>query len=132
LSQSRDEELILSAGLGGAGLLRPGRKGNFNCLTVTEKSSFSSNIEPLARALDSFVLMYQNHTAREDTIVFPAWKNTVTEGQLHEMGEKFKDIEHQVFGRDGYEDAVIQIGQIERALGLADIAQFTASLPPKL
>ena len=30
--------------------------------------------EPLARVLEGFVRMYENHAAREDTIVFPAWK----------------------------------------------------------
>jgi hypothetical protein len=75
--------------------------------------------------------MYQNHTAREDTIVFPAWKEVLTARQLREMGEKFEDIEHQQFGKDGYEDVVAQIGQIEQVLGFADLAQFTAPPPPK-
>ena len=75
--------------------------------------------------------MYQNHTAREDTIVFPAWKDALSEQQLHEMGDKFEDIERQQFGKDGFEDAVKQIAQIEQALGFADLAQFTAPPPPK-
>jgi len=64
-------------------------------------------------------------------IVFPAWKETLSERQLREMGDKFEEIERQQFGKDGYEDAVAQIGQIEQALGLADLAQFTAPPPPK-
>ena len=86
---------------------------------------------PLARALESFVLMYQNHTAREDTIVFPAWTEVLSTRQLQEMDERFEDIDRQQFGRDGYGDAVAQIGQIEQLLGLADLAQFTAPPPPK-
>ena len=39
--------------------------------------------------------------------------------------DKFEEIERQQFGKDGYEDAVAQIGQIEEALGLVDLAQFT-------
>ena len=74
--------------------------------------------------------MYENHAARDDTIVFPAWKETLSERQLQEMGDKFEEIERQQFGKDGYEDAVAQIGEIEPALGLADLAQFTAP-PPK-
>jgi hemerythrin-like domain-containing protein len=100
-------------------------------LAATGKGALSPDAEPLARALESFVLMYQNHTAREDTVVFPAWKEVLAARQLHEMGEKFEDIEHQQFGKDGYEDAVAQIGQIEQALGFADLAQFTAPPPPK-
>lgn len=92
----------------------------------------NNNAEPLAKALDTFVLMYQHHAAREDTIVFPAWKETLTAQQLDEIGEKFEDIEHEQFGKDGFEDAVKQISDIETSLGLADLAQFTAPPPPKI
>ena len=92
----------------------------------------AGNADALAKALESFVLMYGNHAAREDTIIFPAWKQTLTAKQLDEMGEKFEEIEEQQFGGDGYEDAVRQIGDIEGSLGLADISQFTAPPPPKV
>ncbi|MBZ5496395.1 MAG: hemerythrin domain-containing protein [Acidobacteriia bacterium] len=85
-----------------------------------------------AQALDSFVLMYRNHAAREDTIVFPAWKQTLTAQQLDEFGDKFEEIEHRQFGADGFEDAVRQISDIEGSLGLSDLSQFTAPPPPKL
>jgi hemerythrin superfamily protein len=80
---------------------------------------------------DSLDPMYESHTAREDTIVFPAWKDALSERQLDEMGDKFEDIERAQFGKNGYEDAVAQIGRIEQAFGLADLAQFTAPAPPK-
>jgi hemerythrin-like domain-containing protein len=88
------------------------------------------NAEPLARAIESLVRMYRPHAAREDTIVFPAWKQTLTAKQLDEMNDKFEEIEHREFGADGFENAVRQIGDIEVKLGLADIAQFTAQPPP--
>jgi putative oxidoreductase len=71
--------------------------------------------------------MYQHHAAREDTLVFPAWKQTLNAKQRDEIGEKFEEIEHQQFGDDGYTDAVKQIGDIEGSLVLADLAQFTAA-----
>jgi hemerythrin-like domain-containing protein len=85
----------------------------------------------LAKVLESFVLMYQHHAAREDTIVFPAWKQTMTDEQLDEMNDKFEEIEKQQFGEDGFETAVKQIAEIETALGIADISQFTPPSPPK-
>ena len=85
--------------------------------------------EPLARAFETFVLMYQNHTAREDTIIFPAWKNALSGRELDELSDKFEDIEKEQFGEDGFENAVKQIDGIERALGFADLAQFTAPTP---
>jgi hemerythrin-like domain-containing protein len=101
-------------------------------LSVTQGAKLgAANAEPLARSLESLVLMYRNHAAREDTVVFPAWKKTLTEKELEEMGEKFEEIEHQQFGEDGFENAVKQIGEIEGMLGLTDISQFTAPPPPK-
>ena len=109
-----------------------GREITDYVLAVTAKGAIGTgDAEPLARALDSVELMYEHHAAREDTIVFPAWKDALSAHQLGEMGEKFEEIEHQQFGKDGFEDAVTQIGRIEQALGLADIARFTAPPPPK-
>lgn len=85
----------------------------------------SGNVQPLARALEAFELMYEHHTAREDTIVFPAWKDALSGHAYHAMSERFEQIEQQMFGHDGFEDAVKQIAAIEDRLGLADIAQFT-------
>jgi hemerythrin-like domain-containing protein len=109
-----------------------GREITDYILSVTGKGAIGADdAEPLARAFEAFVLMYQNHTAREDTIVFPAWKDALSPHRLHEMGERFEEIEHRQFGHDGFEDAVKQIGEIEQALGFADLAQFTAPPPPK-
>jgi hemerythrin-like domain-containing protein len=110
-----------------------GREITDYIISVTQSAKLGpNNAEPLAKALEAFVLMYRNHAAREDTIIFPAWKQTMTGKQLDEMNDKFEDIEHQQFGEDGFEDAVKQIAAIESSLGLADISQFTAPPPPKV
>ncbi len=41
------------------------------------------------------------------------------------MNDRFEDIEREQFGKDGFSMAVRQISDIEAALGLADLAQFT-------
>jgi hemerythrin-like domain-containing protein len=79
-----------------------GREITDYILAVASKGAIGTgDAEPLARASESFVLMYQNHAAREDTIVFPAWKDALSERQLREMGERFEDIEYRQFGKDG-------------------------------
>ena len=109
-----------------------GREITAYVIDVAGKGSIGTGAaEPLARALETFVLMYRNHAAREDTIVFQAWKEALSERQLHEMGDKFEDIERETFGHDGFDDAVKQIGAIEQSLGLTDLAKFTAPAPPK-
>lgn len=85
--------------------------------------------ERLAHSLDGVELMYAHHAAREDTIVFPAWKNALSDRGLDDMGELFEDIERRQFGKDGFEDAVAQIARVEEALGIADISEFTPPLP---
>jgi hemerythrin-like domain-containing protein len=84
----------------------------------------------LAHVLQSFVLMYQNHAAREDTIIFPAWKAALSDSELDELGDKFEDIEKQQFGADGFQMAVDRISAIEGTLGFSDLAQFTPPPPP--
>jgi hemerythrin-like domain-containing protein len=109
-----------------------GREVTDYVLAVTKRSRISvAQVEPLAKVLETFVLMYQNHAAREDTIVFPAWKKNFTNKQLDEISDQFEDIEHKMFGKDGFEDAEKQIGRIEGELGFADLAQFTPPAPPK-
>ncbi len=109
-----------------------GREITDYLLAVTQKSRIgAAEADALARVLDQFVLMYRNHAAREDTIIFPAWKQTLTAGQLDEMGDKFEDIEQKMFGKDGFEYAVRRIGEIETSLGFSDPAQFTAPPPPR-
>lgn len=108
-----------------------GREITDYILSVTQGAKLGANAEALAGALDSFVRMYRHHAAREDTIVFPAWKEAVSEQQYRELSDKFEEIEHQQFGKDGFDDAVEQIGGIEASLGLDDIAQFTAPPLPK-
>jgi hemerythrin-like domain-containing protein len=90
-----------------------------------------AHAEPLAKTLESFVLMYENHAAREDTIVFPAWKKKFSNKQLDEISERFEDIEHKMFGKDGFEEAEKKISRIEDDLGFSDLGQFTPPLPPK-
>jgi hemerythrin-like domain-containing protein len=85
--------------------------------------------EPLARTLESFARMYEEHAALEDTVVFPAWKKALSPKQLDEMGDLFEDIEHKTFGKDGFDDAVEQIAAIEKSLGI-DLAALMAPAPP--
>ena len=85
--------------------------------------------QPLSRALASMTRMYNAHTAWEDTLVFPAWKKTKTKAQLDEASEEFENIEHKMFGRNGFDDALERMTRIEAALGRSDLARYTAAVP---
>jgi len=110
-----------------------GREITEYVLAVTKAGKISAaHAEPLAKVFESFTLMYENHAAREDTIIFPAWKKNFSNQQLDAISDQFEDIEHKMFGKDGFEDAEKQISAIEESLGFADLGQFTPPPPPKL
>lgn len=92
----------------------------------------AAHAAPLRKVLEGFVVMYQNHTAREDTVVFPGWKQALPEKRLEALADKFEEIEHRQFGKDGFDDAVATITRIEQQLGLANLAQFTPPAPPHI
>ena len=73
--------------------------------------------------------MYEPHAAREDTIIFPAFKKALGPKAYDELGDQFEDIERKEFGGDGFDMALDKVANIERALGLDNLAVFTA---PKL
>jgi len=79
----------------------------------------------LAGLLRAFERMYRPHAAREDTVLFPAFRDIVGGRAYVELGERFEDREHETFGAHGFEDAVAEVARIETALGIADLAQFT-------
>jgi len=79
----------------------------------------------LAQALRSFTRMYRPHAAREDTVLFPAFRDVVGRSAYRELGEQFEDKEHELFGEHGFEKTVAQVARLEAALGIGDLAKFT-------
>ena len=89
----------------------------------------SGDSAALADAMTSFSRMYEAHAAREDTVIFPAFKRAIGRQAYEELGEKFEEIEHREFGGDGFDLALDKVTAIESALGLSDLARFTAPIP---
>ena len=99
-------------------------------LSKMKRGTIGLDAPVIAGVLEAFDRVYENHAAREDTIVFPAWKLAYTNRQLDEKADEFEDIEKKMFGHDGFEDAEKRISRIEATLALTDLAQFTAPRPP--
>jgi hemerythrin superfamily protein len=68
--------------------------------------------------------MYAPHEAREDTVLFPAFRRLLSEDEYEEMGEAFEERAHALFGKEGFESAVERVAAIERTLGIHDLAAF--------
>lgn len=79
----------------------------------------------LVSAMTAFIRMYEPHEAREDTVVFPAFREVVPPKRFGELGEMFEDEEQRRFGKNGFTGIVDQVAQIEKNLGIYDLAQFT-------
>ena len=86
----------------------------------------------LAAAMQEFVKMYEPHEAREDTVIFPAFRQVVPAAELADLGEHFADLERQQFGRDEFGVMVARVARIEQNLGIYDLGQFTPEVGPYL
>ena len=69
--------------------------------------------------------MYEPHEAREDTVLFPAFRKLVTPDEYMALGEEFEDQANFVLGEGGFERNIELVADLEKSLGIHDLAQFT-------
>ncbi|HEY1914656.1 MAG TPA: hemerythrin domain-containing protein [Streptosporangiaceae bacterium] len=88
----------------------------------------------LVGATAAFVRMYEPHEAREDTVIYPAYRSLLSEAEIAELGERFAQLEREQFGHDGFPVMLARVAQIEQTLGIYDLNQFTPAnvTPPPL
>ncbi len=98
---------------------------------LTDKSfaSSTSNAKDtrLVDPVTQFIRMYRPHAAREDTIVFPAFHQAVSEKEFDAIGEQMEKQEEKLFGEGGFAKIVEAVAEEERALG--HLRTGSASLP---
>lgn len=94
-------------------------------ITRLAAATSDADRQGLQAALAAFIRMYRPHAAREDTVLFPAFREVVGEHEFHELGETFEDEEHERFGKAGFAGIVAQVAAIERTLGIEELKQFT-------
>lgn len=104
-----------------------GRKITGEVLALTTATGFSTdkNRIRVADQLAQFVRMYRPHEAREDTILFPAFRDLVSKKEYFHLGESFEAKETKVLGERGFERIVEEVAAIERDLGIHDLNAFT-------
>jgi hemerythrin-like domain-containing protein len=85
----------------------------------------STDSEKLGDALRAFLRMYRPHEAREDTVVFPAFRSIVSAHEYDALGEEFENKEDELFGEEGFFKVVDQVAHLEKKLGIYDLTQFT-------
>lgn len=107
-----------------ATLLRQHERGRQLTDEIIRRASERASIE-LAEILRSFGRMYRAHASREDTVIFPAFRQLLTDDGYRDLGEQFEEREHQLLGKAGFEGAVAEVAALETQLGIADLATFT-------
>ena len=78
----------------------------------------------LADGLRSFIHMYEPHAAREDTVLFPAFRALLSERELKKLMDLFEDKE-KALPHGGFEKMVDEVAKIEQSIGIDDLAKFT-------
>jgi hypothetical protein len=92
---------------------------------TADKVSTASGRFQMTNVVGAFVRMYEPHEAREDTVVFPAYRALLSAEQLVTIGNDILDAQRQLFGGDGFAKTVDQVARMEQSLDIYDLAQFT-------
>ncbi len=85
--------------------------------------------QELVDVMSAFIRMYEPHEAREDTEVFPAFRAIMPPRAFAELSEQLREQEYRRFGPMGFARYVRRIADIERSLGINELAQFTPTVP---
>ncbi len=80
--------------------------------------------QELAAAMGKFIRMYEPHSAREDTVVFPAFARLVGEKELHKLMDVF-EAKEKALPLGDFEKMVDDVAAIEKSLGIYDLSVFT-------
>src|SRR5712672_2138683 len=86
---------------------------------------YVSDTDKLGDALRAFLRMYRPHEAREDTVLFPAFRSIVSAHEYDALGEDFEKKEDELFGEEGFFKVVDKVADLEKKLGIYDLSQFT-------
>lgn len=107
-----------------------GRRVTDTVIRLATQTAFKDDGQrrELTHALRQFIRMYLPHEAREDTVLFPAFRKLVPGNEYDALGEEFEKKEHELFGQGGFESIVDKVAGIEKQLGIHDLAQFTAKV----
>jgi hemerythrin-like domain-containing protein len=105
---------------------RAGRNITEQLIQLTKQTTRTENEnQKLIELLTSFSAMYRPHEAREDTVLFPAFRKLVSQHEYDSLGEEFENNEHKLFGEDGFETMIEKVATLEKQLNIYELSQFT-------
>jgi hemerythrin-like domain-containing protein len=105
-----------------------GRRITDEITQLAKANATEAEDQKLVQLLTQFNAMYRPHEAREDTVLFPAFRKLVSQHEYDSLGEEFEKNEHKLFGEGGFEMMVNKTADIEKQLGIYELSQFTPKL----
>ena len=102
-----------------------GRVVTGHILSLADKSRDADGRRQLVAAMQSFIVMYRPHAAREDTELFPKLRQVVSGHEFDAIGDDMEKEEKKKFGDDGFEKIAAHVADIEKRIGIYDLNQFT-------
>ena len=99
--------------------------GQIQQLAVSSTLKDAGKRRELSDALTFFIHMYRPHEAREDTVLFPAFRSIVSKNEYDSLGDEFEKKEDDLFGEEGFFKVVDQVAGLEKKLGIYELSKFT-------
>lgn len=93
----------------------------FSAKDLEKRRTMASGIHKLSR-------MYRAHADREDTVLFPVFRQVVTPKAYDLVNAEVRKAEIQAGGMSAYEEAVQKLSGYENMLGIGDLSAFTLHL----
>lgn len=104
---------------------KTGRNITDEIMVLTQNGLKGDEPSRLIILLNAFNTMYRPHESREDTVLFPAFKEVVSTHEYAALGEEFEKKEHAKFGDGGFDGMVDKVAEIEKQIGIYELNQFT-------
>ena len=86
------------------------------------------NRASIIASLRGFIAMYRPHKAREDTVLFPAFRAMLSPAELEELAGIFRKEEKSLGVEDDFESVVERVEKLEKELGIFDLSRFTPAM----
>ncbi len=102
-----------------------GRQLTERILKAAPGSSSKDQRTAMIEAMQASITLYRPHVARETTDVLPTLRSLVTPNEFDELGESLAKEENTKIGAGGLEKMAKKVEELEKRIGIHDLAQFT-------
>ncbi|MEN6387051.1 MAG: hemerythrin domain-containing protein [Phycisphaerales bacterium] len=87
-----------------------------------------ADFQKINKVISLFINVYRPHAAREDTELFPRFREITNSQEYAHLGEIFEDWEMRLFGENGFKDMVNKVEVLERKVGIYLLGKFTPNV----